>query len=505
MQFFTKVISPIFRVRQRQLEQFGTQADTIQQRQLAKLIDEAKNTEWGKQYGFRDFCDYRTFSERVPLQTYEEVKPYVERMIRGERSILWPSNVKWYAKSSGTTNDKSKYIPVSREILFRCHYRGGFDSVALYLQNNPKSNFFDKKGLILGGSHSPAVINSHAHQGDLSAVMIQNLPAIIDLLRVPPKRVILMGEWESKINAIVDYTWKKKIGSLSGIPSWMLTLIEAVLKKTGKDNLLEVWPDLEVFFHGGVSFKPYRERYKELIPSDSMHYMETYNASEGFFSIQDDLTVEGMLLMLDYGIFYEFIPVSGSGKDDPKPIPLSEVEVGKNYAMVITTCGGLWRYIIGDTVRFTSVFPHKIVITGRTKHFINAFGEELMVDNADKGIAIASEKTGAVVKEYTVAPWFDLEHAGGKHQWLIEFEKMPASLDEFAKVLDDELKQINSDYEAKRYKNISLQPLEVIVAKSNLFYDWLRMKDKLGGQHKIPRMSNERTMLEELLKLNSPA
>ena len=423
-------------------------------------------------------------------------------MINGERNILWPSVVRWYAKSSGTTNDKSKFLPVTPEILKGCHYKGGFDCVAIYLRNNPESRFFSKKGLILGGSHSPSPLNSEAHQGDLSAVLLQNLNPLVNLIRIPKKPIILMDEWESKIKAIVENTWNKDVNSLSGVPSWMLVLIKAVLKKTGKEYLTDVWPNLEVFFHGGISFEPYREQYKTLIPSNKMHYMETYNASEGFFGLQDDPADPSLLMMPDYGIFYEFIPMNEVGSAHPTVLPLESVETGKNYAMVITTSGGLWRYQIGDTVRFTSLFPHKFVISGRTKHFINAFGEELIVDNAERGLARACAETGAQVVDYSAAPVFMDKHAKCRHQWLIEFAQMPDSLEKFAKVLDDTLKEVNSDYEAKRQNNLALQPLEIIVARPNLFHDWLDSKGKLGGQHKVPRLSNTREYIEEMLELN---
>lgn len=505
MHIVTKGFSFFYHYRQRIVESYGQQAETIQHNQLKKLLTKAGNTEWGIKYDYKGIRDYATFSQRVPLQTYDSLKPLIERMVNGEKNILWPSQVKWYAKSSGTTNDKSKFIPVTRDILWSCHYRGGYDTVGLYLRNNPESRFFSKKGLILGGSHSPSPINKQAHCGDLSAVLLQNIPSVINTVRVPKKRIILMDEWEEKIKAIVEHTWNKDVGNLSGIPSWMLVLIKAVLKKTGCESLTEVWPNLEVFFHGGISFEPYRAQYETLIPSDEMHYMETYNASEGFFGIQDDPSDKSMLLMLDYGTFYEFIPLDEVGEDreTTQAIPLTEVVAGQNYAMVISTLGGLWRYRIGDTIRFTSLFPHKFVISGRTKHFINAFGEELMVDNADKGIQMACKETGATVKSYTAAPLFLLDKAKGRHQWLIEFEKSPASLQQFATVLDRSLQSLNSDYEAKRYKEISLQPLEVIPARAGVFYDWLKMKGKLGGQHKIPPLSNNRTMIEELLILNN--
>lgn len=502
MDIITKTLSLFFHSRLKRIDSFARQADNIQQQQLHSLLMQARHTEWGKKYDFKTITNYRIFCERVPLQEYDDIKPYIKRMINGERNLIWPTPVKWFAKSSGTTNDKSKYLPVTSEILQKAHYQGGQDVVAVYLRQNPQSRFFSKKGLILGGSHSPSSLNRHVSCGDLSAVLLQNLSPWVNFIRVPEKRIILMSEWESKIRAIVNHTIHEDVCNLSGVPSWMLVLIKAILQTTGKESLIEVWPNLEVFFHGGISFEPYREQYKALIPSEKMHYMETYNASEGFFAFQDDLSVTGMLLMIDYGIFFEFIPIHAKGKENPQAVPLEEVEVGKNYAMIISSCGGLWRYKLGDTVRFTSVFPHKIVITGRTKHYINAFGEELMVDNADKALSRACAITDTKIKEYTAAPLFLLNKAKGRHQWFIEFEKAPDSIEEFSVLLDQSLKDLNSDYEAKRYKEISLQPLEIIVARPGVFYDWLKQKGKLGGQHKIPRLSNDRTYLDELLILN---
>lgn len=502
MDIITKFVSQLLIPRQRAIERFAQHAGDIQHKQLQILLSKAKHTEWGRKFGFGSIHTYADFSRRLPLQTYDEVKPYIARMINGEKNILWPSAVRWYAKSSGTTNDKSKFLPLTPEI--RCaHYRGGFDCVALYLRNNPGSRFFSRKGLILGGSHSPSPLNRRSHCGDLSAVLIQNLNPLVNLVRVPGKHIILMDEWERKIQRIVESTWKEDVNSLSGVPSWMLELIKALLQKTGRDCLTEVWPNLEVYFHGGVSFEPYRNRYEALIPSDKMHYMETYNASEGFFGIQDDPSDTSLLLMPDYGIFYEFIPLDELAQTaHPTILPLEGVSAGRNYAMVISTSAGLWRYLIGDTIRFTSLHPHKFIISGRTQHFINAFGEELMVDNADKAIALASRETGARVTEYTAAPLFMFGKAQGVHEWFIEFETMPASLGEFAALLDKRLQELNSDYEAKRYKGFSLQPPRIIVAREGAFYDWLKLKGMLGGQHKIPRLSNDRKVMEELLALN---
>lgn len=502
MDLITKFASQLVIPRLRAIERFAQDAGAIQHKQLQFLLSKAGHTEWGRKFNFRNIHTYDAFSARLPLQTYDDVKPYVLRMINGEKNILWPSAVRWYAKSSGTTNDKSKFLPITPEIR-RSQYQGGFDCVALYLRNNPGSRFFSRKGLILGGSHSPSPLNRRSHCGDLSAVLIQNLNPALNLIRVPGKRIILMDEWERKIERIVESTRKEDVNSLSGVPSWMLTLIKALLQKTGRDYLTDVWPNLEVYFHGGVSFEPYRSQYEALIPSDRMRYMETYNASEGFFGVQDDPADNSLLLMPDYGVFYEFIPLNELFGPRPGVLPLEAVSAGTNYAMVISTSGGLWRYLIGDTIRFTSLSPHKFIITGRTKHFINAFGEELMVDNADKAIALASRETGARVKEYTAAPLFLLGNAQGLHEWFIEFEKMPASLRDFAALLDKGLQEVNSDYEAKRYKGLSLQAPRIIVAREGAFYDWLRLKGKLGGQHKIPRLSNDRKQIEELLALNA--
>ncbi|MGM9759511.1 MAG: GH3 auxin-responsive promoter family protein [Parabacteroides sp.] len=506
MDIITKSLSLVFSPRQKAIERFAQDAEAIQEQQLHYLLQKAEKTVWGTRYDYHSIDRYETFAERVPVSTYDELKPDILRMVNGERNLLWPSKVRWFAKSSGTTSDKSKFIPVSSECLCGCHYRGGFDSVALYLRNCPESHFFSHKGLILGGSHSPSSVNASVHCGDLSAVLLQNLNPLVNLVRVPKKRIILMDEWESKIKAIVNEVCRKDVNNLSGVPSWMLVLIKAVLEKTGRSYLTEVWPNLEVFFHGGISFAPYREQYRMLIPSDRMHYEEIYNASEGFFGIQDNLADPSLLLMLDYRIFYEFMPLHEIGKEHPTLVPLRDVEVGKNYAMVISTAGGLWRYLIGDTVCFTSCRPYKFIISGRTRHFINAFGEELMVHNADKALAETCRQTGAKVREYTVAPLFLLDKAKGRHQWLIEFDTLPVcSIEQFARQLDQALQAVNSDYEAKRYKEISLQPLEVIVAREGLFYQWLSEKGKLGGQHKIPRLSNDRQLLDQLLALQQKA
>lgn len=497
----TKLIGKVFGPRQQAIARYANEAEAIQNRVFRKLIQTASSTEWGKKYDYSRIKSYADF-QRVPIQTYEDVKGYVDRMRHGEEDVLWPGKVVWYAKSSGTTNDKSKFIPVSKEGLHHLHYQGGVDAVALYLQQNPSSRFFSGKGLILGGSHSPNYNVKDSLVGDLSAILIQNINPLVNFIRVPSKEIALLSEFEEKVERIAETTIHENVTNLSGVPSWMLAVIKRILEKTGAKYLNEVWPNLEVFFHGGVCFTPYREQYKALIPSDKMHYMETYNASEGFFGLQSDLHDPAMLLMIDYDVFYEFIPLEEIDSPNPHIVPLTGIEVGKNYAMVISTSCGLWRYILGDTVKFTQKDPYKFVITGRTKHFINAFGEELMVDNAEKGLERACAATGAQVLEYSAAPVFMDANAKCRHQWLIEFSVMPDSLDKFRDTLDKALQEINSDYEAKRHKDITLQELEIIVARPNLFHDWLKQKGKLGGQHKVPRLSNTRDTIEEMLKLN---
>lgn len=480
---------------------YATQAEAIQNSIFHKLIEHSSATEWGRKYTYTQIKKYADF-QHVPIQTYEDAKGYIDRMRHGEKDVLCPGKVIWYAKSSGTTNDKSKFIPVSPEGLKNIHYRGGIDAVALYLRENPESRFFSGKGLILGGSHSPNYNVKDSLVGDLSAILIQNINPLVNLIRVPSKEIALLSEFEEKVERIVETTIHKNVTNLSGVPSWMLAVIKRILEKTGAKHLNEVWPNLEVFFHGGVCFTPYREQYKQLIPSDKMHYMETYNASEGFFGLQSDLHDPAMTLMIDYDVFYEFIPMDELDSPKPNVVPLWGIEVGKNYAMLISTSCGLWRYMLGDTVRFTQKDPYKFIISGRTKHFINAFGEELMVDNAEKGLARACQETGAQVLEYSAAPVFMDANAKCRHQWLIEFSVMPDSIERFRHILDTALQEINSDYEAKRHKDITLQELEIIVARPGLFHDWLKQKGKLGGQHKVPRLSNNREYIEEMLKLN---
>lgn len=469
---------------------------------LKRLTSKAENTEWGREHGFASLSTYEDFAASSPVNTYEDLKQAIDRMRQGERDILWPGQVRWYAKSSGTTNDKSKFIPVSKDGLKDTHYAGGRDAVTWYLGNNPHSRIFDGKALILGGSHAPNYNLKNSLVGDLSAILIENINPLVNLVRVPKKETALLADFELKRDRIAHEAIRENVTNLSGVPSWMLSVMNRVLEITGKDNLSEVWPNLEMFFHGGVAFTPYREQYKKLIPSANMHYMETYNASEGFFGIQDDPSDLSMSLMLDYGVFYEFIPMDEIENPNPHVLPLWGVETGKNYAMLISTSSGLWRYMIGDTVRFTSTKPYKFVITGRTKFFINAFGEELIVDNAEAGLAEACKRTGAQVLEYTAAPVFMDGDGKCRHQWLIEFAKAPEDVSQFARILDETLQQVNSDYEAKRYKDITLQSLELVVARKGLFHEWLASKGKLGGQHKVPRLSNNRVHIEEMLAFN---
>ena len=470
----------------------------VQQELLMRLLDVARNTTVGKQYDYKTIYDYKTFAARVPIQKYETIEPLIERTRKGEQNLFWPSNIQWFAKSSGTTNAKSKFIPVSNEALEDCHLKAGKDMLCLYINNNEDAGLFNGRGLRLGGS-SAIYEDSNSYFGDLSAIIIENMPFWADFSSAPKIDVALMEEWEAKMKAIVEETVNENITSLVGVPSWMLVLLNAVLEKTGKENIHEVWPNLEVYFHGGVNFNPYREQFKKLLPKKGFRYYETYNASEGFFAIQDINGSNELLLMLDYGIFYEFIPMDQYLGEDSVAIELQEVELDKNYAIVITTNSGLWRYLIGDTVKFVSLDPYRIKITGRTKHFINAFGEELIIENAEEALKKVCKKTKTEIIDYTVAPIFMDGKAKGAHEWIIEFKNAPKDIDYFAELLDNALKSINSDYESKRYLNMTLTMPKVHPAESGLFYNWLKQNGKLGGQHKIPRLSNNRNFVEELL------
>jgi hypothetical protein len=497
---FNTVVSWFLKKRKHQMELFLKYPIDVQQELLMRLLNVARNTTVGKQYDYKTIYDYKTFAARVPIQKYETIEPLIERTRKGEQNLFWPSNIQWFAKSSGTTNAKSKFIPVSNEALEDCHLKAGKDMLCLYINNNEDAGLFNGRGLRLGGS-SAIYEDNNSYFGDLSAIIIENMPFWADFSSAPKIDVALMEEWEAKMKAIVEETVNENITSLVGVPSWMLVLLHAVLEKTGKDNIHEVWPNLEVYFHGGVNFNPYREQYKKLLPKKGFRYYETYNASEGFFAIQDINGSNELLLMLDYGIFYEFIPMDQYLGEDSVAIELQEVELDKNYAIVITTNSGLWRYLIGDTVKFVSLDPYRIKITGRTKHFINAFGEELIRENAEDALKKVCKNTKTEIIDYTVAPIFMNGKAKGAHEWIIEFKIAPKDIDYFAELLDNALKSINSDYESKRYLNMTLTMPKVHQAESGLFYNWLKQNGKLGGQHKIPRLSNKRDFVEELLAL----
>lgn len=494
------IASWILKKRIHQMELFLKYPHDVQQELMCSLIKSAENTVIGKKYDFASIKSYETFAERIPISTYEDLEPLIEETRKGAQNVLWNTPIKWFAKSSGTTNAKSKFIPVSSEALENCHYKASKDLLCLYLNNNEDSQLFTGKSLRLGGSKQ-LYEDNNTFFGDLSAILIDNMPIWAEFSSTPSNKVSLMGDWETKLPAIINETIQENVTSLAGVPSWMMVLLNKTLETTGKENLLEIWPNAEVYFHGGVSFEPYRVPYQKLFPKDNFRYYEIYNASEGFFAIQDLNNSNELLLMLDYGIFYEFIPMETFGIQNQKAIPLHQVEINKNYAVVITTNSGLWRYLIGDTVRFTSITPYRIVVSGRTKHHINVFGEELMVENTDKAIAKTCSELGCEVIDYTVAPIFMSEKEKGAHEWMIEFKVKPTNIEAFASLLDANLQLVNSDYEAKRYNNMTLKPLKINVARENLFYDWLKEKDKLGGQHKIPRLSNDRCHLEELLKM----
>jgi hypothetical protein len=497
---FNSIASWILKKRIHQIELFIKYPHEVQEELLHNLLSKAHQTEIGMRYGFESIKNYDDFKNQIPLSNYESIESQIKRCRQGTQNIFWPTPIKWFAKSSGTTNSKSKFIPVSAQALEDCHYKAGKDMLSLYFNNNEDSQLLTGKCLRLGGS-SELYNNNNSYFGDLSAIIIQNLPFWAELSSTPSNKTSLMAEWETKMKAIVEESIPEKVTSLAGIPSWMMVLLQNVLEETGQQTITDIWPNAEVYFHGGVSFKPYRELYNKLFPKNGFQFYEIYNASEGFFGIQDRNNSDELLLMLDYGIFYEFIPFHPNSSDE-KIIPLSEVEIGINYALIITTNAGLWRYQIGDTIRFTCLSPYRIKVTGRTKHHINAFGEELIIDNAEKALAKVCASTQSIISNYTAAPIFMKKSTKGAHEWIIEFEKAPVNLDEFSTMLDLAIQNENSDYEAKRYKNMTLQNLQIHKARKNLFYDWLRKKKKLGGQNKVPRLSNSRKLIEELLEMN---
>ncbi len=505
MKIINKIVNKVTQKRLLQIESFKNNPFEVQKTLLQELIKKAENTNFGKEHRFSEILsdfNISSFQKSVPVRNYSELKPYIDRVRGGENNVLWPSPIKWFAVSSGTTSDKSKFIPVSKEALEENHFRGGKDIIAVYSSRYEDTKLVKSKSLVIGGSQQISSFENNLYYGDLSAVIIDNLPIWSHLLRTPSKTVALLPKWEEKLEKMAEQTVNENVTSITGVPSWTLVLLKRILEKTGKKNIAQVWPEFELFIHGGVSFAPYRNVFENILPANT-RYLETYNASEGFFALQDDLTRDDLLLMLDIGIFYEFIPLENIHDENPKAYSVKDVQKDVNYAMVITTNSGLWRYLIGDTVRFTSLKPHKIKITGRIRHFINAFGEELIIENAEKALKETSERTGAQIREFTAAPIYISDTSTGAHEWLIEFSKKPKSTSEFAKILDEELKKVNSDYASKRYKDLTLRMPVIHLAKDGLFYDWLKEKGKLGGQNKVPRLANNRMYIDELLDMNS--
>ncbi len=503
MSFLNSILSWVMKKRIHQIDLFLKYPFDVQSEIMKKLIATAKNTEFGKKYDFASITSLEEYQSRVPIVTYEEIFPYIDRIMKGDQNVLWPSEIKWFAKSSGTTNARSKFIPVSEESLDDCHFKGGKDLISIYMNNYPDSEMFSGKGLAIGGSHQINQFdpNADSYYGDVSAVILQNLPLWAQWVRTPSLDIALMDKWEEKIEKMTEVTSKEDVSTISGVPTWTVVLLQSILRTTGKSNILEVWPNLEVFFHGAVAFDPYRDLFKSLVPSDKMRYVEIYNASEGFFGIQDLKKPGDMLLMLDYGIFYEFVPLDKINEENPKAFTLGEVEVDKNYAMIISTNAGLWRYMIGDTIRFTNLSPFRFRITGRTKHFINAFGEEVIVENAEYAITKACRATGAVIDNFTAGPIYLEENSKGGHEWVIEFVTDPDDIKRFTNLLDESLREINSDYDAKRSYDLALHEPMIHVAPRGTFYDWLKSKGKLGGQNKVPRLANNREYLDEILNI----
>lgn len=497
MKILSPAISRLARIRHWRIEQWASDPIAAQREVLQDLITHGQYTEFGRKYGFNQLFNIRKFKETVPIHEYEDIKPYIDRIMQGEENVLWNTPVNWFAKSSGTTSEKSKFIPITKESLEDCHFQSAKDVLTMYYNNRSESDLLTGKGLVIGGSHQISLINEDMQYGDLSAVLLQNTPIWANWIRTPELSIALMDEWEAKIEKMAQHTIQEDVTSISGVPTWTLILIKRILEITGKQTLKEVWPNLELYIHGGVSFTPYKAQFQKLI-GEGCHYLEMYNASEGFFAAQVSPEDEGMLLFTENGIFYEFMPVSEYGKPNPQTIGLKDVEIGQQYAIIISTNGGLWRYLVGDTVQFISTFPFKLKVTGRLKQYINAFGEELIADNADRAIAIASERTGSVVKDYTAAPIYFGENSPGAHEWLIEFEQAPDSIEAFKTMLDAALKELNSDYEAKRHRDMALTMPVVHTLPDGVFNEWLKQKGKLGGQHKVPRLSNERIFVEEI-------
>lgn len=493
----------VMKKRIHEVELFMKYPHEVQEELFRKLVYKARNTEFGQQYNFEEIQSYQTFKNRVPIATYEELYPYIDKLLKGEQNVLWPTEVRWFAKSSGTTNARSKFIPVTDEALEDCHFKGGKDLLSIYLNNTPESKLFTGKNLSIGGSQQVNQFdnNSNSYYGDVSAVIMKNLPFWVQFNRTPSLEIALMEEWEAKIEKMAKATLEEDVTSISGVPTWTVVLLQRILELTGESDISKVWPNLELFMHGAVSFTPYRPLFKNLISSPKMQYLETYNASEGFFGIQDQKDSDEMLLMLDYGIFYEFIPIEEADSDNPTVLRLGDVEKDQVYEVIISTNAGLWRYRIGDTIRFTSTDPYRIKISGRTKHFINAFGEELMIENAEEAIANVCNETGVIIDNFTAGPKYLQEGKSGAHEWVIEFKKAPDNLENFAEALDSELRKLNSDYDAKRHKSIALERLIIHRAEQGTFYNWMRKRGKLGGQNKVPRLSNNREFLDDILEM----
>jgi len=502
MKIYNSIVSWIIKKRIHHIELFINYPHEVQEELRLSLIDTAKNTEFGRAYDFNSIKNSKDFSERIPIHSYEAIEPYITRMRSGEENILWPTEIKWFAKSSGTTNNKSKFIPVSKEALEDCHYKGGKDLLSIYCNNYPVKNVFEGKTLMLGGSHEISALSDSMNEGDLSAIIVENLPFWVQYQQSPDKEIALMSQWEKKIELMVEQSIDEDISSLSGVPSWTLVFANKVLEKTGKENLQEVWPNFELYMHGGINFEPYRKSFQKLFPK-GINYLETYNASEGFFGLQDQPNKKDMLLMLDYGVYYEFLPLENEADKNAKTLSLSEIELHTDYALIISTNAGLWRYSIGDTIQFTQKKPYRFIISGRTKHHINAFGEELMIHNAEKALQQACKLCKTEVTEYTAAPMHLTDGQKAYHEWIIEFKEAPKDLNNFIYHFDIALKSVNSDYEAKRYKNLILEEPKVHVAAKGLFFRWMKQKGRLGGQNKVPRLSNSREYLEELLAMNS--
>jgi len=502
MALLNSVVTWLMKKRIHQIELFMKYPHDVQDEWFVKLISAAKDTEWGLKHDYANINSYEQYVQNVPINSYESLKPYVDRLRKGEQNILWPSDIKWFAKSSGTTAGKSKYIPVSRHALEECHFKGGKDLLSIYVNNHPDTLIFDGKSVVMGGSHNITEVNNEEYyDGDLSAILIQNLPFWAQILRTPNLEIALMDEWESKIEKMALTTMQHNVTTLSGVPSWTMLLMRKILEISKESDIKAIWPNLELFVHGGVKFEPYYQEFDEIVGKGRINYQESYNASEGFFGIQDRSDSKEMLLMLDYGVFYEFIPMNQIEQENPKVLPLWEVEKDVNYALLISTNAGLWRYKIGDTIKFTSLYPYRFVITGRTKYFINLVGEEIILDNAEKALDIACKKCHARVNEYMAGPVFDDNGKPKGHEWLIEFSKSPKDKAVFSDALDNALKSLNSDYEAKRYKDMLLQEPKVFELPKNSFYLWLKKKGKLGGQHKVPRLSNNRDALDDIKQM----